>query len=199
MPDYEIEKKYLRKRKNARVCGLDEVGRGSLFGPVVAGAVILDPENLNYELNDSKKLSEKKRFALSSWIYKNSLSYSIGWIWNDLIDETDILVATKKAMEMAVKYLQIFPDYVLIDGMKSDFLKIEGEGVIKGDTISLSIAAASVIAKVFRDELIIEMSRYFPYYDLNNNKGYPTKRHINAIKLRGLTSFHRRSFRIKNG
>lgn len=199
MPDYELEKQYLKKRKNARICGVDEVGRGSLFGPVVAGAVILNPQNLNYELNDSKKLTEVKRIKLSSWIYDNAVAYSIGWIWNDSIDESNILIATKKAMSMAVKDLQIFPDYVLIDGMKSDFLNIDGCGVIKGDAKSLSIAAASIISKVFRDQLIIGLSRFFPNYNLDKNKGYPTRKHINAIGLKGLTFFHRKSFRIKNG
>jgi ribonuclease HII len=197
MPDYELEKKYLNKKENAHVCGVDEVGRGALFGPVVAGAVILDSEKLDYRLNDSKKLSSKKRLELASVIYENSIAHSVGWIWNDVIDDTNILIATKKAMEMSVKKLQISPDYVLIDGMKPDFLNIIGEGVVKGDSKSLSIAAASIIAKVFRDQLIVKMSRFFSCYDLGNNKGYPTEKHIKIIELKGQTFFHRKSFRIK--
>ncbi len=199
MPDFEIEEKYLNNNKNATVCGVDEVGRGCLFGPVVAGAVILNPANLDYSINDSKKLSEKKRLDLALSIYKNSLAYSIGWIWNDEIDNSNILIATKNAMKMAVKNLQIFPDYVLIDCMKPDFLNISGDGIVKGDSKSLSIAAASIIAKVFRDDLLIKMSEYYPGYNLDKNKGYPTKQHINMVQSLGQTFFHRRSFRIKNG
>ncbi len=197
MPDYELEGYYLNKNKNSRVCGVDEVGRGALFGPVVAGAVILDPSNLDYNLNDSKKLNTKKRLELASSVYGNSIAYSIGWIWNDIIDEINILAATKEAMIMAIKSLQIFPDYVLIDGMKPDFINIPGKGIVKGDSKSLSIAAASIIAKVFRDELITKMSRLFPDYDLKNNKGYPTRQHVNMLKSNGQTFFHRKSFRIK--
>lgn len=197
MPDFELEKNYLKKNKDSFICGVDEVGRGAIFGPVVAGAVILDPAKLDFRLDDSKKLSEIKRLGLATSVYNNALAYSIGWVWNDAIDEINILNATKKAMKMAIKYLQIFPDYVLMDGMKPDFLDISGEGIVKGDSKSLSIAAASIIAKVFRDQFITKISAFFPYYDLEKNKGYPTKKHTNVVLLRGKTFFHRKSFRIK--
>ena len=114
-----------------------------------------------------------------------------------MIDTLNILEATKKAMMMAIKNLQIFPDYVLMDGMKPDFVNISGEAVVKGDSKSLSIAAASIIAKVFRDQFITKISQFFPVYDLAKNKGYPTQKHRESIHIHGQTFFHRRSFRIK--
>jgi ribonuclease HII len=193
--NYEIERK-LQKRNYKYICGIDEVGRGAIFGPVVAGAVILDPGKLNHEINDSKKCTHKKRVELSGYIYENALAYAIGWCWNDEIDDRNILEATKKAMKMAVKGLQILPDYVLLDGMKPGFIGIEGEGIIKGDNKSFSIAAASIIAKVFRDHLLISFSRFFPQYRFHTNKGYATKEHIQAVSVKGLTEFHRKSFNI---
>ncbi len=192
--NFDIERNLLKK-KYRYICGIDEVGRGALFGPVVAGAVILDPKKLNDEINDSKKLTHKKRLELSGYIYENALAYSIGWCWNDEIDESNIVEATKESIKMAVKGLQIFPDYVLLDGMKPDFIAIDGEGIIKGDNKSLSIAAASIIAKVFRDQLLISFSRFFPGYRFHKNKGYPTREHIYAVTLNGITEFHRKSFR----
>ncbi len=193
--NYEIERK-LQKRSYKYICGIDEVGRGAIFGPVVAGAVILDPGKLNDEIKDSKKLTHKKRVELSGYIYENALAYSIGWCWNDEIDDCNILEATKKAMKRAVKGLQISPDYVLLDGMKPDFIGIRGEGIIKGDNKSLSIAAASIIAKVFRDHLLISFSRFFPQYRFQTNKGYATKEHVQAVAVQGLTEFHRKSFHM---
>ncbi len=195
---FNIEKELL-KRNYSRICGVDEVGRGALFGPVVTGAVILNPDKLNYDINDSKKLSPVKRISLAKIIYSDSLAFAIGWSWNDWIDNVNILNATKSAMKKAIRNLQIQPDYVLIDGMNSDFIGIEGEGVVKGDSKSLSIAAASIIAKVFRDDLMKQFSRYFTYYGLEFNKGYPTRKHIISIKEKGLSCYHRKSFRIKNG
>ena len=195
MCNYEIERNLLN-RGYRYICGIDEVGRGALFGPVVAGAVILHPKKLNFEIKDSKQLSPKKRMELAHYIYGNALAYAIGWCWNDEIDDLNILEATKKAMKMAVKGLQISPDYVLIDGMKPDFIDVCGRGIIKGDNISLSIAAASIIAKVFRDQLLTAFSRYFPGYLFENNKGYPTRKHIEAVASRGITDFHRKSFRV---
>jgi ribonuclease HII len=185
----------LLKKNYTTICGIDEVGRGAIFGPVVAGAVILNPKKLNNEINDSKKLTHKKRLELSGYIYENALAYSIGWCWNDEIDASNIVEATKKSIKMAVKGLQILPDYVLLDGMKPDFITIEGEGIIKGDNKSLSIAAASIIAKVFRDQLLISFSRFFPEYRFQKNKGYPTRDHVHAVSSKGITEFHRKSFR----
>jgi len=195
MCGYEFERELLNKPYRY-ICGVDEVGRGALFGPVVAGAVILDPEKLNPGIRDSKKLSPGKRLALSHDIYEHALAFSIGWCWNEEIDEINILEATRQAMKMAVRGLQVAPDYVLMDGLKPDFLGIEGQGIIKGDEQCLSIAAASIIAKVFRDQLLDSFSRFFPQYRFENHKGYPTTRHREALSKNGLTAFHRRSFRL---
>ncbi|MCP4216530.1 MAG: ribonuclease HII [bacterium] len=192
---YDIEKNLL-DRSYKYICGIDEVGRGAVFGPVVAGAVVMDPNNINGDINDSKKLSHKKRLLLSSYIYEHAVAYSIGWCWNDEIDEINILEATKKSIKMALKGLQISPDYVLLDGMKPNFLNVEGEGIIKGDSKSISIAAASIIAKVFRDQLMDSFARYFPHYRFEKNKGYFTKDHQHAVADRGITEFHRKSYNI---
>ncbi|UCH94724.1 MAG: ribonuclease HII [Candidatus Aminicenantes bacterium] len=200
MCDYAVEQGLLNKNYRY-ICGVDEVGRGAIFGPVAAGAVILDPNQVpGYTVKgvkDSKKLSPKKRREVAEYVYKTALAFSIGWCWNDEIDEFNILEATKRAMKMAVKGLQILPDYVLMDGMEPDFLDIVGHGIVKGDNKSLSIAAASIIAKVFRDELLTSFARFFPGYWFSQNKGYPTRKHINTVILRGITQFHRKSFKIK--
>lgn len=196
MPRFAIERDLLKKNFKY-ICGVDEVGRGAVFGPVVSGAVILDPDKLNFEIRDSKTLSEKKRRSLANYIYNESLSYSLGWSWVDEIDRINILNSTKSAMRMAVENLQIYPDYVLIDGMESDFLDIMGQGIIKGDKKSLSVAAASIIAKVFRDDLIRDLSAFFPDYGLERNKGYLTLEHFNAISWLGKSFFHRKSFKVK--
>ncbi len=196
MCDYEIESLIIKEKQGTFVCGVDEVGRGALFGPVVAGAVILDPERLNYEIKDSKQLTHKKRIRLAEEIYKHARAFSIGWAWNDEIDRINILQATREAMKMAIRGLQIRPDYVLIDGMRADFIDISGKGVIGGDNISLSIAAASIIAKVFRDRLMESFHHLFPKYDFCSNKGYPTKKHKTMISLVGRTVYHRNSFKV---
>ena len=195
---FDIESKLINQ-KYSRICGIDEVGRGALFGPVVSGAVILDPEKINFEINDSKQVSPKKRIILADYIYENAIGCGIGWCWNDMIDEINILNATKRSMKMALKNLQIDPDYVLMDAINPDFLSVKGEGVIKGDSISISIAAASIIAKVFRDSLMAQFAEYFGEYNLSKNKGYPTRNHISTLIRKGATSFHRKSFKIKNG
>jgi len=189
----------LLERNHRFICGLDEVGRGCLFGPVVAGAVILDPDNLNCRYNDSKKLSPAQRLRLASDIYEKALAYSIGWSWNDEIDRSNILAATKRAMSQAVLRLQVRPDFVLIDAISPDFLPVSGRAVVKGDEKSLSIAAASIIAKVFRDQLLEDFSRFFPEFCLAQNKGYPTQKHRNVLLFNGETIFHRKSFKMKNG
>lgn len=202
MDNYAIETD-LSKQNYQYICGIDEVGRGAIFGPVVAGAVILTPGSwplcAQKGITDSKKLTPKKRRELSEYIYMNATAFSIGWCWNDEIDHSNILVATKKAMKMAAQGLQISPDYVLMDGMKPDFLNINanGIGIIKGDIKSVTIAAASIIAKVFRDNLISALSIYFPAYQVDTNKGYPTQSHVQALSTWGPTTFHRKSFRIK--
>jgi ribonuclease HII len=198
MADFAIEAALLRQKRRL-ICGLDEVGRGCLFGPVVAGAVILDPGNLNPEYDDSKKLSPARRRLLARDIYEKAQAYSIGWCWNDEIDRCNILVATQRAMLQAFRRLQLKPDHVLVDAMVPDFLPVPGQAIVKGDEKSLSIAAASIIAKVFRDQLLEAFSRFFPEYDLARNKGYPTQNHNNVLLWRGETIFHRKSFKLKNG
>jgi ribonuclease HII len=198
MADFSIEDGLL-KNHHLLICGLDEVGRGCLFGPVVAGAVILDPRRLNPEYDDSKKISPARRQRLARDIYEKAMAYAIGWCWNDEIDLCNILEATKRAMRQAFQGLQLRPDYVLVDAIVPDFLPVAGQAVVKGDEKSLSIAAASIIAKVFRDGLLEKFSRFFPEYDLAQNKGYPTQKHKNMVLWRGETIFHRKSFKLKNG
>jgi ribonuclease HII len=198
MADFAIEAELL-EGNHRFICGLDEVGRGCLFGPVVAGAVILDPGNLNPDYDDSKKISPAQRLRLADDIYEKALAYSIGWCWNEEIDRTHILAATQRSMSLALQRLQIRPDYVLIDAIPPDFLPVSGRAIIKGDEKSLSIAAASIIAKVFRDQLLEEFSRFFPEFGLAQNKGYPTQKHRNVLLLNGETIFHRKSFKLKNG
>ena len=195
---FNIEKELLNQNYS-HICGIDEVGRGALFGPVVSGAVILNPNRLNFEIDDSKKIPPRKREILAEDIYESADAFSIGWCWNDGIDEMNILNATKTSMKLALMNLQITPDYVLMDGLKPDFIYINGEGIIKGDSKSISIAAASIIAKVFRDDLMRQFSVYFKEYGLDRNKGYPTREHINSLNNKGISSYHRKSFKIKNG
>ncbi|MCK5003661.1 MAG: ribonuclease HII [Candidatus Aminicenantes bacterium] len=195
---FNIEKELLNQNYS-HICGIDEVGRGALFGPVVSGAVILNPNRLNFEIDDSKKIPPRKREILAEDIYESADAFSIGWCWNDGIDEMNILNATKTSMKLALMNLQITPDYVLMDGLKPDFIYINGEGIIKGDSKSISIAAASIIAKVFRDDLMKQFSKYFTEYGLDRNKGYPTREHIHSLNNTGITSYHRKSFKIKNG
>jgi ribonuclease HII len=198
MADFALEAELL-KTNYRYICGVDEVGRGCLFGPVVAGAVILDPENLNHDYNDSKKLTSGQRLRLALDIYEKALAFSIGWCWNDEIDRRNILEATKQSIRNAIHHLQIKPDYILIDAIKPDFLPLNGRAIIKGDEKSLSIAAASIIAKVFRDHLLEKLDDFFPDYGLAQNKGYPTQKHKNMLLLKGVTIYHRMSFKLKNG
>jgi ribonuclease HII len=198
MADFALEAELL-KTNYCRICGVDEVGRGCLFGPVVAGAVILDPKRLNREYDDSKKLAPGRRLRLARDIYEKALAYSIGWCWNDEIDRINILEATRRSMRLAVRRLQVKPDYILVDAIPPDFLAVEGRAVFNGDEKSLSIAAASIIAKVFRDHLLEKMAVFFPEYGLDQNRGYPTQKHRNMLLLHGVTIFHRKSFKLKNG
>jgi ribonuclease HII len=170
MCDFEIEIGLLRKNYQS-ICGIDEVGRGALFGPVVSGAVVLNPEKLHDGIRDSKQISQNRRLEIADFIYRYAQAYSIGWSWNEEIDRINILEATKQSMKMAVEKLQIIPDYLLVDGLNPDFLGMRGEKIIKGDCKSMSIAAASIIAKVFRDQMIQNFSKFFPGYNLEKNKG----------------------------
>jgi len=177
-----------------RIAGVDEAGRGPLAGPVVAAAVIFDNKTIIYGINDSKKLSEKKREALFEKINNKALAVGVGVIDHIEIDEINILQATLKAMAQAVKSLNVKPDLILIDGNKSFYSEIPTKTIVKGDQKSFSIAAASIIAKVTRDRIMIKHSQKYPYYNWRQNKGYATKTHIEAIQKHGCTDLHRKSF-----
>lgn len=175
------------------ICGIDEAGRGPLVGPVVACAVILP---LNYQLEgltDSKKLSKKKREAFYEIIIKDAISYGVSIISNRVIDEVNILEATKLAMVEAISKLSVKPDYILVDAVKLDI--INSKSIIKGDQLSLSIAAASVIAKVARDKIMLDLHHQYPQYGYDTNQGYPTKSHLDKIEQFGVTKHYRRSYK----
>lgn len=191
MKKIETEKRNLGYKV---ICGVDEAGRGPLCGPVVAGAVILKEDEYIEEINDSKKLTEKKREKLFDEINEKALAVGVGIVYEDEIDEINILNATKKAMKMAVDNLKIKPDIVLIDGNQDVKMDTDTETVIKGDALSMSIAAASIIAKVTRDRMLIEEDKKYPEYGFAKHKGYGTKQHIEAIKKYGLCKIHRKTF-----
>ena len=179
------------------VCGIDEVGRGPLAGPVVAGAVILPKDCDILYINDSKKLSEKKREELYDIIMEKALAVGLGYASPERIDEINILQATYEAMREAIKNLSVTPDILLNDAVTIPEVSIKQVPIIKGDAKSISIGAASIIAKVTRDRLMIEYDKVFPEYGFASNKGYGSEAHINALKKYGPTPIHRRSF-IKN-
>lgn len=194
MPDYEFEHQLKNKGYNA-VCGVDEAGRGPLCGPVCAASVILPIDCEIEGLNDSKKLSEKKREALFDVICQKALAYSIEFVDNNVIDEINILEATMMCMTNAVKSLSISADYALIDGNKiPKMLDIPAESVVKGDAKSMSIAAASILAKVSRDRLMMQYDEKYPQYNFKKHKGYGTKAHYEAIIEFGPCEIHRKSF-----
>jgi len=177
------------------VAGIDEAGRGPLAGPVVAAAVIVDQNNIISGIKDSKKLSKKKRESLYDQITTNYI-WAVGIVSHTEIDEINILKATKKACILAAKNLSTQPEIVLVDG-NMQFYDERFVSIIDGDNLSLSIAAASIIAKVTRDRLMLELSNEFPQYLWHKNSGYGTKEHLEAINLHGLSPYHRRSFNIK--
>ena len=176
------------------ICGIDEVGRGPLAGPVVAGAVILPKDDMILYLNDSKKLSEKKREMLYDEIMEKAVATGIGIVSPARIDEINILQATYEAMRMAIDNLKVRPDILLNDAVTIPQVDILQVPIIKGDAKSISIAAASIIAKVTRDRLMVEYDKVLPGYDFASNKGYGTKAHIAGLKELGPTPIHRRSF-----
>jgi ribonuclease HII len=180
------------------VAGVDEAGRGPWAGPVVASAVILNPDNIPAGINDSKKLSEKKRIMLYQEII-NSSQVGIGIVSVQDIDKLNILQASLLAMQIAVNNLPVIPDMALIDGNKTPDLQCKSKAIINGDSLSLSIAAGSIIAKVTRDNIMQDLDKQFPQYDWKNNSGYGTKKHQEAINNHGITIHHRISFKpIKN-
>lgn len=189
----EIERK-LYNLGYYQICGVDEAGRGPLCGPVVAAAVILSQNCIIEGVNDSKKLSEKKREMLYNEIIKNAIAVGVGTCDQDVIDEINILNATKKAMCEAIKNLKKKPDYVLIDGNQKIDIEFPLDTVVKGDSKSESIAAASIIAKVTRDRIMLEYDKKYPEYGFAKHKGYGTKAHIEAIEKYGITPIHRISF-----
>ena len=183
-----------KKANQLLVAGVDEVGRGPLAGPVVTAAVILDPEHPIEGLMDSKKLSEKRREELAILIKQYSLAWSIGRAEVEEIDEINILQATMLAMQRAVSGLTPAPEHALIDGNRCPQLICTAEAIIKGDGLVPAISAASIIAKVSRDNEMVELDALYPGYGLAGHKGYPTKAHRDALIELGVTPIHRRSF-----
>lgn len=195
LQDMLINENELRQKGYNHICGIDEAGRGPLCGPVVASAVILDKDIIIEGVNDSKKLTEKKREELYEKIMSNAFSVGVGMADINEIEELNILGATKLAMTRAVEDLKIKPDYVLIDGNQNvKTIEIEQQTLVSGDSKSLSIACASIIAKVTRDRLLRDMDEKYPEYGFAKHKGYGTKAHIEAIKKYGITDIHRPSF-----
>lgn len=193
MVDYSIENEYREKGFDI-ICGVDEAGRGPLAGPVYAAAVILPSDCVIEGLNDSKKLTEKKREALFDEIKEKALAYGIASADEKEIDEINILNATFLAMKRAIASLSVKPDLALIDGNQKPHTDIEEVTVIKGDAKSMSIAAASVLAKVSRDRIMLEMAEKYPQYEFARHKGYGTKLHYEKIAEYGVCDIHRRTF-----
>ncbi len=193
MPDFSVEKQKAELGFKY-ICGIDEAGRGPLCGPVVAAACILPTDIDIPQLNDSKKLSAKKREELFEIIKEKALSYSIGYATVDEINKINILEATLLAMRRAVAGLNIKPDYLIVDGNIYRDFDISGEPVIKGDSISCSIAAASILAKVTRDVLCDELDALYPEYGIKQHKGYGTKAHMDALRKLGPSPCHRKQF-----
>ncbi len=190
----EYENKY---RDYMCICGIDEVGRGPLAGPVVAGAVVLPKDCGILYLNDSKQLSEKKREELYEVIMEQAVATGLGYVGPERIDEINILQATYEAMRQAVAALGVAPDLLLNDAVTIPQVEIRQVPIIKGDAKSISIAAASIIAKVTRDRLMVQYDEVFPEYGFASNKGYGAKVHLEALEKYGPTPIHRKSF-IKN-
>ena len=178
-------------------CGTDEAGRGCLAGPVTAAAVILPVDFRNIMLNDSKQLTERNRYLLKPILESSSLGFGISQIFPQEIDEINILNASIKAMHLAIDEMDKVPEFIIVDGNKfKPYKNIPFETIVKGDAKYLSIAAASVLAKTFRDDYMNTIHEEFPMYNWKQNKGYPTLEHREAIKKYGITKYHRKSFRL---
>ena len=177
--------------------GTDEAGRGCLSGPVVAAAVIL-PKGFDHPLlNDSKKLTEKQRLLLKPIIEREALSFGLGVVGEKEIDKINILQASILAMHKSISAMSLLPEFIIVDGNKfHPYREIPSQTIVKGDAKFKSIAAASVLAKTYRDALMLSMHTQFPEYNWKKNKGYPTREHRNAIRAFGITSFHRKTFRL---
>ncbi|MDO5658265.1 MAG: ribonuclease HII [Paracoccus sp. (in: a-proteobacteria)] len=194
LPDFSHEADALRQGA-LRVAGVDEVGRGPLAGPVTAAAVVLEPGAIPEGLNDSKKLSAARREALAAQIV-DSADWAVAHIWPEEIDRLNIYHAAHLAMCRALAGLRAAADFALVDGNRLPRdLPCAGLAVVKGDGRSLSIAAASIIAKVARDRIMVDLAQQFPAYAWDRNAGYPTKQHLDALESHGVTPYHRRSFR----
>ena len=197
-PLYEMDAEI--RAQHGIFCGVDEAGRGPLCGPVSVAACILNPDDPIEGLNDSKKLSEKKREALYEQIVSRALAWKVVLVGPEIIDRDNILQATMGGMRQAVEELDITPNYVVVDGNRCPpGLSIPAEAVVKGDAASASIAAASILAKVSRDRYMLELDRQYPQYQLAKHKGYPTKLHYELIAQYGIQPFYRRSFLKKQG
>lgn len=193
----ELEKEFFDKGVSY-IAGIDEAGRGPLAGPVVVAAVTLDPSSMIEGVNDSKKVSENKREKLYEIITKEAISYGVGIVYQDEIDEINILQATKKGLTMAIGQMEVRPNIIMVDALNGiDTLGIPYKSIIKGDAKCYSIAAASIIAKVTRDRIMREWDKVYPEYGFSSHKGYGTAKHIAAIREYGPCPLHRRSF-IKN-
>lgn len=185
----------LRKKGFQFICGIDEAGRGPLAGPVVIASVIMPEDSMIEGVNDSKKISEKKREKIYDQILEEAISYGVAIIGQDEIDEINILNATKKGLTVSLQELSQRPDLILVDALSGiDTLGIPYDSIIKGDAKCYSIAAASIIAKVTRDRIMREWDKVYPEYGFEKHKGYGTSAHISAIKEHGLCPIHRRSF-----
>ena len=193
----EIDKSYFKEGYNY-ICGIDEAGRGPLAGPVVVAAVIMPKDSMIEGVNDSKKVSEKKREKLYELIIEEAISYSVGIVDQNEIDRINILNATKAGLTEAVRTLKVKPELILVDALTNiDTCGVPYKSIIKGDAKSYSIAAASIIAKVTRDRIMREWDKVYPQYGFEKHKGYGTAAHISAIKENGLCPLHRLSF-VKN-
>ena len=193
----EIDKSYFKEGYNY-ICGIDEAGRGPLAGPVVVAAVIMPKDSMIEGVNDSKKVSEKKREKLYELIIEEAISYSVGIVDQNEIDRINILNATKAGLTEAVRTLKVKPELILVDALTNiDNCGVPYQSIIKGDAKSYSIAAASIIAKVTRDRIMREWDKVYPQYGFEKHKGYGTAEHISAIKENGLCPLHRLSF-VKN-
>ena len=195
--DKLIYERELLEKGAKYICGVDEVGRGPLAGPVVCAAVIMPLDDIIEGIDDSKKLSAKKREQLAELIQKKAIAHAICRIEPQIIDEINILEATKLCMKNAVESLTIKPDFVLTDGNMTLDIPFEQMSIVKGDSLSYSIGAASIIAKVYRDAIMDDYDKIYPEYGFAKHKGYGTKTHIDAIKQAGICPVHRRSFTKK--
>jgi ribonuclease HII len=177
--------------------GTDEAGRGCLAGPVVAAAVIL-PEHFSHSLlNDSKQLSEKNRMLLKPIIEKEALAFGVSFVWQDEVDKINVLQASITGMHRSIDELAVKPEFIIVDGNKfRNYKEVPHETIVKGDAKYLSIAAASVLAKTYRDEYMDKIHEEFPEYNWKKNKGYPTKEHRDAIRAVGVTEYHRKTFKL---